>query len=38
VSKLGAAVERALGVDATARNWRTCLKVRELAVGVGLDA
>lgn len=31
-SKLAATVERALGVDCTARNWRTCLKVRDLAV------
>jgi uncharacterized protein (DUF1697 family) len=38
VSKLAAAVERALGVDATARNWRTCLKVSELAAEVDREA
>jgi uncharacterized protein (DUF1697 family) len=37
-SKLAAAIERALGVDATARNWRTCLKLRELAAAVGREA
>jgi uncharacterized protein (DUF1697 family) len=30
-SKLATRVERLLGVDATARNWRTVCKVRELA-------
>jgi uncharacterized protein (DUF1697 family) len=30
-SKLAAAVERRLGVDATARNWRTAAKMLELA-------
>jgi uncharacterized protein (DUF1697 family) len=31
ISKLGARVERLLGVDATARNWRTVRKLMELA-------
>jgi uncharacterized protein (DUF1697 family) len=30
-SKLAASVERALGVDTTARNWRTCTTVLEMA-------
>lgn len=32
-SKLGGRIERLLGVDATARNWRTVTKVLELARG-----
>lgn len=32
-SKLGARVEKLLGVDATARNWRTVGKLLELAAG-----
>jgi uncharacterized protein (DUF1697 family) len=35
ISKLAARAERALGVDATARNWRTCLTLIELAAGLG---
>jgi uncharacterized protein (DUF1697 family) len=31
ISKLGAKVERLLGVDTTARNWRTVGKLLELA-------
>jgi uncharacterized protein (DUF1697 family) len=33
-SKLAARVEKALGVDATARNWRTVTAIRELAVAI----
>ena len=33
ISKLGAKAERLLGVDATARNWRTVGKLLELAKG-----
>jgi len=31
-SKLAARAERALGIDATARNWRTVMAIRDLAV------
>ena len=34
-SKLAGTVVRALGVDATARNWRTCQKVLEMAKALG---
>ena len=34
-SKVAARVERALGVAATARNWRTCRKVLELGTQLG---
>jgi uncharacterized protein (DUF1697 family) len=34
-SKLAASVERALGVETTARNWRTCTKVLEMAEALG---
>ncbi|HIA16949.1 MAG TPA: DUF1697 domain-containing protein, partial [Dehalococcoidia bacterium] len=33
-SKLAARAERLLGVDATARNWRTVSKIEEMARGV----
>jgi len=33
-SKLAARVERLLGVDTTARNWRSALKIQELARGL----
>ena len=34
-SKLAVAVDRALGVETTARNWRTCQKVLEMAEAFG---
>lgn len=34
-SKFGAAVERLLGVPATARNWNSVLKISELGHGIG---
>jgi len=34
-SKLAARIERLLGVDATARNWRTVTKVFEMANDLG---
>ena len=36
-SKLATRVERALGVPATARNWRTCRKLLEIARSVAAD-
>jgi uncharacterized protein (DUF1697 family) len=34
-SKLAVSAERALGVEATARNWRTCTAVLEMAEALG---
>jgi uncharacterized protein (DUF1697 family) len=34
-SKLAVSVDRALGVETTARNWRTCQKVLEMAEALG---
>lgn len=37
-SKLAAAVERSLGVDATVRNWNTVRKLLELIAAAGVDS